>query len=588
MKQKLRQIFKISLFATFFATLGCSEDETPSVHAQEHEEHLVKEIPFEELLKQSRFNTAYKKVSKNQKNSNALQAKTVMEEQYGFTIAPENAKVIETDSMTSYTLRIERDIEDPAYFENLVIQVDNNGTETRALILKYNLTSDIVPSEHGSANFTADVEGTPIIFDASESGSASKEAPQVCHYIIFTFCNYGGTTHLAGENCANTFDGPPMLVGCTGGGEVGGGGSDGSGPGGPGAGSPGGGSSGGGSNPYTPPVVPPVVTSPVVDQLAIAKNIFIRSLSVDQRSWLNNFLNPQKAVIYGYLDANFYSPAGSTFVKQYIQAILDTGLVFDFEKSLKSPSNIDESEIDTTTAEGAKFKCIYETLTTSPSFKQLFINTFGQSDRLNIKFEVAENLPANVNGNCHLRTITINGRTVYNNLIRINKDILNNSKSDIFIARVIIHEFIHAYLNIKAANCNNGATLPYLNNLQLEELIGTFYQGFNCHINVNGQSQSQHDFVFNNMTPSFISILSEIKDLLISPAHQLQASQQQYYNPVTNSLENFSWNDLFYNMALSGLHQTQSFQTTIQSDTQRNGRFAFYTSLSQMLTKNCQ
>jgi len=263
MKQKLRQIFKIGLFATFFATIGCSEDETPSAHAQEHEEHLVKEISFEELLKQPVFSQAYEKVTeKYKKNSNALQARTAMEDEYGFTIASDDAKVIETDSITSYTLRIERDISDPSYFENLVIQVDNNSEDTRALILKYNLTSHIVPSEHGSVNFTADVEGTPIVFDASDSG---KTAPIVCHYIIFTFCRQGGEVHLAGERCTNTFDGPPMLVGCTGGGETGGG-DDGSMPGSSGPGSSGPGSSGGGSGGSNPhyPTNPPIITAPVI------------------------------------------------------------------------------------------------------------------------------------------------------------------------------------------------------------------------------------------------------------------------------------------------------------------------------------
>jgi len=275
MKQKLRQIFKISLFATFFAAIGCNEDETPSAHAQEHEEHLVKEISFEELLKRPEFSEAYGKVAKRQqKNKSSFQARSAMEDQYGFTIASDDAKVIETDSITSYTLRIERDISDPSYFENLVIQVDNNGEDTRALILKYNLTSLIVPSEHGSVNFTADVEGTPIVFDASDSG---KTAPIVCHYIIFTFCRQGGEVHLAGERCTNTFDGPPMLVGCTGGGETGGG-DDGSMPGGSGPGSSGGGSGSGGSggpNPYYPPN-PPIITAPVIikDKLQEDSEIF--------------------------------------------------------------------------------------------------------------------------------------------------------------------------------------------------------------------------------------------------------------------------------------------------------------------------
>ena len=48
------------------------------------------------------------------------------------------------------------------------------------------------------------------------------------------------------------------------------------------------------------------------------------------------------------------------FVTQLIDETIETGLVFDIEKSYKSPANIDFSEIDKTTPEGQKLDCVYK------------------------------------------------------------------------------------------------------------------------------------------------------------------------------------------------------------------------------------
>lgn len=140
---------------------------------------------------------------------------------------------------------------------------------------------------------------------------------------------------------------------------------------------------------------------------------------------------------------------------------------------------------------------------------------------------------------------------------------------------------------MKKANCDNGATLPYLNNLQLGELIETFYQGFNCHIEVNGSAQSQHDFIFNHMIPTFMDVLWGLKDKLISQSHQQQITSDPFYNTTTGAFEPFIWNDFFYNLSLAGLHETESFTNHIANDPVKLQKFNFYNSSAQLLTKNC-
>ena len=68
----------------------------------------ISHVSFGELLKNKKFSTAYSKVLQQQSLTN----KTVMEEQYQFTIANKPVKVIETESATSYTILINRAIDD--------------------------------------------------------------------------------------------------------------------------------------------------------------------------------------------------------------------------------------------------------------------------------------------------------------------------------------------------------------------------------------------------------------------------------------------------------------------------------------------
>jgi hypothetical protein len=314
---------------------------------------------------------------------------------------------------------------------------------------------------------------------------------------------------------------------------------------------------------------------------------FLDNLTLVQRQFINEN-NNTKMNVFNYLVNQNWSNESKIFVTQFIQNSILSGLNLDFEKSLKSPANIDFSEIDKTTPEGQKLDCIYQKLMQSASFKNLFVDTFGgPQTRLNVKFEIADNLPFNIYGNCRLTTSIIGNNVSYTNIIRINKSKLDNSISNIIIAQTILHESIHAYLNIKKINCNLGSTITELNGLDLQSLIGTFYQSFGCHIDVNGSPQSQHVFILDFMIPVFENTLSGIKDSLINQNHQTQLLSQTFYNPITNENESFNWNDFFQYIGLLGLQNTQTFQDNIQSDSLKFTKFNFYLSMANMATRNC-
>ncbi len=198
-------------------------------------------------------------------------ARTIMEDEYNFTISDVPAKVIETDSVVSYTLLIKRDTSSSNTFENLVINVKNDDLPS-AHILKYIPTSDITPTIHNSYSFSANLELESVVYNFSES--LSKKTI-VCITVQEFMCNYGGEEHAAGENCtaANTYWQETTTCYSIGGGS--GGIGDSGNPGQPGGG--GGGDSDDGNNPNNPPAgeegdehgqpeAPPLITSPVVDE----------------------------------------------------------------------------------------------------------------------------------------------------------------------------------------------------------------------------------------------------------------------------------------------------------------------------------
>lgn len=175
-------------------------------------------------------------------------------------------------------------------------------------------------------------------------------------------------------------------------------------------------------------------------------------------------------------------------------------------------------------------------------------------------------------------------------MIRINVNILSGPdiKSNFKVAKTILHECIHAYLNIKKINCNLGTTIPELNGLDLQSLIGTFYQSFGCHIDVNGSPQSQHEFMFTYLIPTFQSIIGDIYQSLASESNLNYVNSTPFYNSLTDENFNWSWNDFFKYYSLEGLHQCDSFINAIQNVPNENYKYNFYRTKAQEFTKNCQ
>lgn len=243
---------------------------------------------------------------------------------------------------------------------------------------------------------------------------------------------------------------------------------------------------------------------------------------------------------------------------EYILAnyMMGNGLRIDIAASAKSPVNVDLTAVtpssninETNHALKVKFMAVYGELMKSPKFKELFIDLFNDNSKPRAKFEIA-NLPNNVNGN----TVMFVNNPLDNKIL-IDTDLLLRGNS-MAIAKTIIHECIHAYLNMKLSHPNMGMSIPGLNNMDLQKVINTYYNGFK-------NDQDQHNFIYNYMLPTMQTILSEVKDLLVSPTDNAGMLDLSMHIPLGAPTTPFNWNEFYKNLSLNGLQECTFFKNEI-------------------------
>jgi len=236
--------------------------------------------------------------------------------------------------------------------------------------------------------------------------------------------------------------------------------------------------------------------------------------------------------------------------------------------SAESPFNVDMSSVRTpcsgiTTPEDDKFMCIYDKLISSPKFKELFSDTFGESENLNVKFTIVDSLPISSTGeipnaNCGVISGTTDpttGSIVDMQLeIKIRRGYMDTSSS-FAVAKTILHECIHAYLTLKFHGCNDGVPFGEMDDVELSELINQYYV-------IACTGQSQHEFMYDYMLPTIKEVLMDVRDSLIPLTHRNIAEGYTFINEESPSSDELPWDwDQFYEyFSMTGLHKTDAFQ----------------------------
>ncbi len=203
MKQKRKHLLKkFLIFGIAFLLASCSEELFDEA-IESSNKRVIKEVRFNELYKDSKFKNLLEKVSHT---SNA--ARTSFENQNGFTISDGFVKVIETDSVISYTMLIERDVvTDTISFENLVIQENKFSASEKAYSIKYTPTI-IEPSGDDSFYYEGSAELKNLAFTGFSRAGANANATESNCYVdvVQIWCsqpNTGSTQHhVARSGCS--------------------------------------------------------------------------------------------------------------------------------------------------------------------------------------------------------------------------------------------------------------------------------------------------------------------------------------------------------------------------------------------------
>jgi hypothetical protein len=190
MKQKRKHILKkLLIFGIAVLLASCSEDLYDEQINKNNSKYTVTNKTFEELLKDKRFMKTYSELNISDNST----SKTVMEQNYNFTITDVPAKVIEYSGKISYTFHIVRDTVNTDYFENLIVGSDSLN-QTTAYIAKYK--KDFTkPSLDNKVPFTK-FSCNSIIYNNNQTARVVA-----CVEIVYPACTDTGEKYCAGRVC---------------------------------------------------------------------------------------------------------------------------------------------------------------------------------------------------------------------------------------------------------------------------------------------------------------------------------------------------------------------------------------------------
>ncbi|WP_215731664.1 hypothetical protein, partial [Bizionia saleffrena] len=188
----------------------------------------ISKIDKSKLAENTTLTRKLTKLSSNLRNkkSNNSQNKTLVSNEYGFTINTSYATYIESVDKTyhSYTFYIQRDVE-IEMLENLLVSLEPDGTYKTSIIL-YNITA--AEKEDISNNTYVDITNkvsSTVINDEGIISDIFNKAADCSGYVLVEWCS-GSAGHNGSDNYADctAYNSDRMYYGC---GFPGGGGSTG-------------------------------------------------------------------------------------------------------------------------------------------------------------------------------------------------------------------------------------------------------------------------------------------------------------------------------------------------------------------------
>lgn len=190
---------KIMIYFAFIAINFSCEKEEFKEQNLDSQKFRVKEVKLQNLMNEPKFINLLQNIT-----DNSVLQRSSFENQNGFTISNDVVKIIETDSLTSYTMKILCDNPiDNISFYNLVVQEDILNNQ-KAAIYKYTPNS-ISNTTHNSFHFDGTIDKFSLGNSSNINRVSQQNATMSDCYDYNLMCNYGGTEHPAGVNCTRTY-----------------------------------------------------------------------------------------------------------------------------------------------------------------------------------------------------------------------------------------------------------------------------------------------------------------------------------------------------------------------------------------------
>jgi hypothetical protein len=216
MKQTFKNYFKLGvlLFGISLSLVNCQKDD--DISKIDDIKIKTKEFRFtiknqSEINKDIGYTNAIKRIAniKNKVKKSSTQLRTVMEDEYNFTIIESTVNTVEINGLTSYSMMITRNEETPNSVENLVVQIDEFDN-IKAFIIKYSSIS-IYNQGHTSYGLGRDIEITPIVYNTSVS--TNSKIVWSCSTLFELTCSGGNNgdcngngTHTPGLQCFSEYN----------------------------------------------------------------------------------------------------------------------------------------------------------------------------------------------------------------------------------------------------------------------------------------------------------------------------------------------------------------------------------------------
>jgi hypothetical protein len=484
------------------------------------------------------------------KNDNARRrsAKLVYDDKLGFYVDEKNGKFIESGNQKSFTFPIYREGFSEK-LENLILNYVPEKGEYKMLLARYNITPELAKQLDQEQLAKTDKTYYELLQANTNAGAYTTLAICTLTYAVIEVRHVHFEGNLVGDYKPDDVHYEWILIDrdC---------GYDSTGTGGALPGSDPSLQSGGGGN-----VRGNVITMPLLRSWQ--ETALITSFTTDkQREWWAKDENQEAINNYIlYLVENGATAGDLAFIRSLIDSTIESGLMLDAEASAKSPLNIDMTGVNGNSPEEQRFNSVYNKLKASPLFKSLLVNMFESSTRYNVSFEVGDLFGV------YGRTLPPPSGPIINNTIIIDKSLLRGG-SEVSIATTIVHEMIHAYLNVLRAQ--HGATPSELENDDLANCIVKYWTS------QLWSPENQHNFMVGNFGPTIQQILVDIKDNLFTAEEIHKVEHPENYsndyflrlpgnitpeNEFTQSTTVIPWNwENFFNwQSYEGLQDSGAF-----------------------------